>query len=41
VVEIWESQEAIDRFFETKLGAALQRANMRVQPDRFEVVNTM
>lgn len=41
VVEIWESQEAIDRFFEEKLGAALQRANISVHPDRFEVVNTM
>ena len=41
VVEIWESQEAIDRIFETRLSAALQRANISVQPDRFEVVNTM
>jgi uncharacterized protein YbdZ (MbtH family) len=41
VVEIWDSREALDRFFEEKLGAALQRANISVQPDFFEVVNTM
>jgi hypothetical protein len=41
VIEIWESQEAADRFFQDKLRAALQRANINVQPQRFEVVNTM
>ena len=41
VIEIWESQEAADRFFRDKLGAALQRANISVQPERFEVVNIM
>jgi hypothetical protein len=41
VIEIWESQEAADRFFRDKLGAALQRANITVQPQGFEVVNTM
>lgn len=41
VIEIWESQEAADRFFQDKLAAALQRANITVQPQRFEVVNTM
>ncbi len=41
VIEIWESQEAAERFFQDKLGAALQRANISVQPERFEVVNIM
>jgi hypothetical protein len=41
VVEVWESQEAVDRFFREKLGAALQRANITVQPELFDVVNTM
>jgi hypothetical protein len=41
VIEIWESQEAAERFFQDQLGAALQRANIDVQPQRFEVVNTM
>ena len=41
VIEIWESQEAADRFFQDKLGAALQRANINVQLQHFEVVNTM
>ena len=41
VIEIWESQEAADRFFRDKLGAALQRANISVQPQDFEVINTM
>ena len=30
-----------DRFFRDKLGTALQRANINVQPQSFEVVNTM
>jgi hypothetical protein len=41
VIEIWESQEAADRFFRDKLGTALQRANINVQPQSFEVINTM
>ena len=41
VIELWESQEAADRFFQDTLGAALQRANITVQPQRYEVVNTM
>jgi quinol monooxygenase YgiN len=41
VIEVWESQEAFDRFFQDRLGAALQRANINVQPQSFEVVNTM
>jgi len=41
VVEIWESQEAAQRFFEEKLGRALQQANITVQPQFFQVTNTM
>jgi hypothetical protein len=41
VVEIWESQETLDRFFKDKLGAALQRANISVQPEVFQVQNIM
>ena len=41
VIEVWESQEAIDRFFQEKLGAALQRAGIDVQPRFFQVFNTM
>ena len=41
VVEVWESQEALDRFFQQKLGAALQQANINIQPKSFQVVNTM
>jgi hypothetical protein len=41
VVEIWESQEAADRFFRDKLGAALQKANISVQPEFFQVHNIM
>ena len=41
VVEVWESQEAADRFFREKLGAALQKANINVQPEFFQVVNIM
>ncbi|HEY3117433.1 MAG TPA: hypothetical protein VGK54_11890, partial [Chloroflexota bacterium] len=32
VVEIWESEEASKRFFDEKLGTALQRAGISVQP---------
>ena len=41
VVEVWESQEAADRFFREKLGAALQKANITVQPEFFQVANIM
>ncbi|MDO8613022.1 MAG: hypothetical protein Q7R32_09405 [Dehalococcoidia bacterium] len=41
VVEVWESQEALDRFFQEKLGAALQNANINVQPEVFQVQNMM
>lgn len=41
VVEIWESQEALDKFFKEKLGQALQKANINIQPKIFTVYNTM
>ena len=41
VIEVWESQEAMDRFFQEKLGAALQKANITVQPEVFSVHNIM
>jgi heme-degrading monooxygenase HmoA len=41
VVEVWESREALDRFFQERLQQALQRAGIGGQPRIFEVVNTM
>jgi quinol monooxygenase YgiN len=41
VVEVWDSQEDADRFFQEKLGAALQRASINVQPQVFPVHNIM
>lgn len=41
VIEIWESQEALQRFFDEKLGRALQEANITVQPKIFQVANTI
>jgi quinol monooxygenase YgiN len=41
VVEVWDSQEAADRYFQTTLGAALQKAKITVQPDAFAVHNIM
>ena len=41
VVEVWASQEAADRFFKEKLGAALQKANITVLPEFFQVHNIM
>jgi heme-degrading monooxygenase HmoA len=40
VIEVWESQEAVQRFFEDRLGKALAAANMNVQPKLFEIVNS-
>ncbi|MEA2641742.1 MAG: hypothetical protein QOF51_3136 [Chloroflexota bacterium] len=41
VVEVWESQEAAERFFNDKLGASLQKANINIQPEFFQVHNVM
>jgi quinol monooxygenase YgiN len=40
VIETWESQEAVQRFFEEQLGEALAAANIHVQPKLFEIINT-
>jgi quinol monooxygenase YgiN len=37
VIEVWESQEVLDRFFQEHLGAALQAAGINVQPRVFQV----
>jgi len=41
VVEVWESQEVLDRFFQEKLGQALQQANINVLPQTFQVYNIL
>jgi quinol monooxygenase YgiN len=42
VVEVWESQEAFERFFNEKLGQALQQVGMpSLEPQVFPVHNTM
>ncbi len=41
VVEVWESQEALQKFFDEKLGAAMQEANINIQPKFFQVTNIM
>lgn len=41
VIEVWDSQEAVQRFFEETLGQALQAANINVQPTTFPIINTM
>jgi hypothetical protein len=41
VFEVWESQEAAQRFFDEKLGQALQEANITVHPTFLQIVNTM
>ena len=41
VVEVWESQEALDRFFQEKLGQALQQAGLTAPPQVWQVHNTM
>ena len=39
VIEVWNSQASADLFLKEKLGDALQRANITVQPQSFEVHN--
>ena len=41
VIEVWESKESAQRFFDERLGQALQKAKITVQPKFFEVVNIM
>ncbi len=41
VSEVWESQEAVQRFFQGKLGPALQKLHWPGQPKFYEVTNTM
>jgi len=41
VVEVWDSQEALDQIFQERIGPALQEVGMSPQPRFFEVVNTM
>ena len=41
VFEVWESQEAAQRFFDEKLGQALEEANIAVHPTFLQIVNTM
>ena len=41
VTEVWESQEAADRFFQATLGQALKKANINIQPQVFAVHNIM
>jgi quinol monooxygenase YgiN len=41
VFEVWESQEAAQRFFQEQLGQALQAANISVQPTFVQMVNTI
>ncbi len=40
VVEVWESEEALQRFFEQTLSEPLREAGMNVQPRFLQLVNT-
>lgn len=41
VMETWESQEALQHFYETLLRPALEAANIQTQPRIFEVINSL
>ena len=41
MLEVWESQEALDRLFREAVGPALQEMGLSAQPQFFEVVNTI
>lgn len=41
ISQVWVSREALDRFYEDQLDAALQRATISIQPQVYEVVHTL
>jgi hypothetical protein len=41
VIKVWESQEALQRFFDAKLGPVMQEAKINAQPTIFPVTNLM
>ena len=41
VVDVWESQEAVNTFFQEKLGPALQEAGIAAAPPQFWPVHNM
>ena len=41
VVDVWESQEAVDTFFQEQLGPALQEAGIAAAPPQFWPVHNM
>jgi hypothetical protein len=41
VIETWESQDALQQFFRERLGQALERAGIQVQPKVFEIINAL
>lgn len=41
VIETWESREAFQHFYETKLRDALEAADIQIQPKLFEVINSL
>ncbi len=41
VVTLWESDEAVQRFFAATLGPALQQAGIALQPRRFQVLTAL
>lgn len=40
VIETWESPEALQAFFESRLGRAMAAANLQGQPTMFEIINS-
>ncbi len=41
IVDVWESQEAVNKFFQEKLGPALQEAGIAAAPPQFWPVHNM
>ena len=41
IVDVWESQEAVNKFFQEQLGPAVQAAGMAAPPPRFWPVHNM
>ena len=41
VIETWESQDALQQFFTERAGQALAAAGIQVQPQVFEIVNSI
>ena len=41
IIEVWDSREAMQSFFQSNVAAAMADANVEMQPTFFEVINIL